>query len=82
MPAAAPIAIAGGATSAVAEIAPGPSVATAHAKRKRSGGTSAARPRHIRTARSVTACIVPLVCETPKSNETPTSVRKRDDGKV
>jgi hypothetical protein len=76
------MAIAGGATRAVAEIAPGPSVATVHARKNSSGGSIAARPLHTRTARRVTASIVPLVCETPKSNETPTSVRNSDEGNV
>ena len=81
-PAAAPIAIAGGATSAVAEMAPGPSVATVHARKKTSGGTSAARPRHIWTARLVTLSIVPLVCAAPKSSDTPSRVRNSEDGNV
>ena len=82
IPAATPIAIASGATSAVAEMAPGPSVETPHASRNTSGGSSAALPRHIRTARRVTASIVPLVCETPKSSDTPSTVRNSDEGKV
>jgi hypothetical protein len=81
-PTLAAIAMAGGATSAVAEIAPGPIVETVQASRKKSGGRSMARPRHNRTARLVSASIVPFACETPKSSDTPSRVRKSDEGKV
>jgi len=60
MPARAATAIAGGASSALAGVAPAPIVAIAKPIKKNMMGSKPACPRHRRTARSVNRASVPL----------------------
>ena len=79
-PAVALVAIASGAMSAVAAMAPGPRLEATPASPKNSQGNAAVRPRHARTARSVSAASVWLRSAAPNNNVTPNRVRKSDDG--
>ena len=79
-PARTPAAIASGASSASVAIAPGPSVLIAQASRKKSSGNRPARPPQSRSARCVSAVIVPFACATPKSKVTPSRVMNNDAG--
>ena len=74
MPARAATAIAGGARSALAGVAPAPMVAMMAPRMKNMIGRRPACPRHRRTARAVTRASVPLTSAMLKSSVTPTSV--------
>ena len=79
-PARAATAIAGGASSALAGVAPAPIVATTKPIAKNMIGSAPAWPRHSRTARSVTRASVPLTSAIANSSVTPTSVTNRSTG--
>ncbi len=81
MPARAATAIAGGASSALAGVAPAPIVASTKPITKNMTGSTPAWPRHSRTARSVKRASVPLTSAIENSSVTPTSVTSRSTGK-
>jgi hypothetical protein len=74
-------AIAGGASSALAGVPPGPIVDTITPRTKNMTGSSPAFPRQSRTARPVNLDKVPLVSAMLKSSVTPTSVTSNCTGK-
>ena len=80
MPARAATAIAGGASSALAGVAPAPMVATTKPIAKNMIGSTPACPRHTRVARAVNRASVPLHSAIEKSSVTPMSVTIRSVG--
>jgi hypothetical protein len=81
MPARAATAIAGGASNALAGVAPAPIVASAKPIKKNMMGSRPAWPRQRRTARSVNRASVPLTSAIANSSVTPTSVTSKSTGK-
>ena len=81
-PARTPANIASGARSASVAIAPGPMVLIPQASTKKRSGRNEERPAVRASERCVSAAMVPFDCATPKSNVTPSSVRKSDEGKA
>src|SRR6185503_3059156 len=80
-PARAATAIAGGASSALAGVAPAPIVAMTKPITKNIRRNAPACPRHRRTARSVSRASVPLTSAMENSSVTPSRVTKRSVGK-
>ncbi len=80
MPARPATAIAGGASNALAGVAPAPIVATTRPIAKNMMGSTPAWPRHMRTARAVSRASVPFDSAMLKSSVTPTSVTNSATG--
>ena len=80
MPARAATAIAGGASSALVGVPPGPIVEITSPSTKNMIGSTPACPRQRRTARPVTRDSVPLTSELLNSSVTPTSVTSSAEG--